>query len=94
MDWGVIGFVPFLIVVGCGAPLWALWRWRGAWRIVPAVGAACMVFIVLRIVVGVWRDPTSHNLWPLEIVWTGGIVAFAIGVLRVVRRLLRVPEQV
>lgn len=93
MDWGVTGFVLFLLIVGFGAPLWALWCWRGAWRIVPAAGAAFMGFIVLRIVVGVWRDPTSHNLWPLEIIWSGAAVAFVIGVLRVARRFLRVGEE-
>lgn len=36
-----------------------------------AVPAAMMAFIVLRIVVDGFRDPTSHNLFPFEILLAG-----------------------
>jgi hypothetical protein len=61
---GVLGFL---------APAWGLWRWRGGWRVAAMVPLAVMVFVVLRLVTGVAIDPTSHNLWPFELVMWGGL---------------------
>lgn len=58
-------------ILGFATPAWGLWRWHGGWRIASAVPAALMVFVMLRIFVGVSADPTSHNLWPFEILQTG-----------------------
>ncbi|HEV8200050.1 MAG TPA: hypothetical protein VGS03_08520 [Candidatus Polarisedimenticolia bacterium] len=48
--------------------------------------------VVARVAVETWRDPTSHNLWPFEVVIMGGIgfLASLIGVTisRLVQRLL------
>jgi hypothetical protein len=74
-------------LVGFAAPAWGLWRWRGGWRIAAAVPAAAMAFVVLRILVGVARDPTSHNLWPFEILQAGALSMVAMGALLVARRL-------
>jgi len=60
-------------VLGFAAPIWGLWRWRGGWRIAAAVPAALMAFVVLRLLVGVSIDPSSHNLWPFEILLTGAL---------------------
>ncbi|MEO9080350.1 MAG: hypothetical protein ABI268_13705 [Rhodanobacter sp.] len=60
-------------LIGLVAPAWGLWRWRGNWRWVAAMPMAVMAFVVLRIVVAVARDPTSHNLWPVEIVMWGAL---------------------
>lgn len=59
-------------LVGVGWPAWGLWRWRGGWRIATAVPAAVMAFVILRIFFDGLRDPTSHNLWPFEILMAGG----------------------
>jgi hypothetical protein len=68
-------------VLGFAAPAWGLWHWRGGWRVAAAVPAALMAFVVLRIVVGTAFDPTSHNLWPFEVLMTGALsVAITIGV--------------
>lgn len=75
---GVLGFV---------APLWVLRRWQGGWRIAAAVPAVLMAFVVLRIVVGVAFDPTSHNLWPFEILIAGILSAATVGVLLIARRI-------
>src|SRR3546814_2356088 len=56
--------LPLVGLLALALPAWALWRWRGGWRIAAMVPAALMAFVVLRIVVGVAIDPTSHNLWP------------------------------
>jgi hypothetical protein len=69
------GFMSTMLalgLIGLGGPAWGLWRWRGGWRLIAAVPAVVMGFVVLRILVGTAIDPTSHNLWPFEIVMWGG----------------------
>lgn len=78
--------VSGMFVLGVGAPAWGLWRWRGGWRLAAAVPAVLMAFVVLRIVVGVARDPTSHNLWPFEILMAGALCVVLMAVLALVRR--------
>ena len=79
-----------LLVGSLALPAWGLWRWRGGWRAAAAVPIAAMSFVVLRIVFDTARDPTSHNLWPFEILmWGGASVAFIV-VLKYARRVLRV----
>ena len=62
------------VLVGVAlSPAWlaleilALWRWRGGWRLLAAVPAVAVAAHVLVIARGVARDPTSHNLWPIEL---------------------------
>lgn len=65
-------------------------RWRGWWR-----GAACLPIAVLVawaafIVVGVLREPGSHNLWPFELIlWGTGALA-ALGLLALLKRITKV----
>lgn len=72
---------------GEAPPAWMFLPWRGGWRIAAAVPAIMMAFVVLRIVIGVAIDPTSHNLWPFEILMAGAMSAGATALLAVVRRL-------
>src|SRR3546814_9045893 len=51
------------------------------------VPAALMAFVVLRIMVGVAIDPTSHNLWPFEILMAGGLASVLVLALWLVRKL-------
>lgn len=70
------GFVLAFVVLGLlgvAGPWWGLLRWRGGWRMAAAIPAAVMAFVVLRIVVDGLRDPTSHNLWPFEIIMWGAL---------------------
>jgi hypothetical protein len=73
-------------VLGIAAPVWALWRWRGGWRIAAAVPAAMMAFVVLRLIAGTARDPTSHNLWPFEILMASLLSLAVMAALLVMRR--------
>lgn len=82
--------VPLLLVGGFAAPAWALWRWRGGWRIAAAAPAALMAFVVLRFFIDTARDPTSHNLWPFEVLMFGAASVGCIALLVLARRLLRV----
>lgn len=65
--WGVLaaGLLGFVL------PARGIWRWHGAWRIAATVPAAIMAFVVIRIVIDGLRDPTSHNLFPFEILTAG-----------------------
>ena len=74
-----------VLIAGFAVPAWALWKWQGGWRVAAAVPVVLMGFVVLRIVWGTSRDPTSHNLWPFEILIFGA-VSLAIMVTLVVAR--------
>ena len=78
-----------VLVLGVGGfvlPVRALLRWRGGWRMAAAVPAALMGFVVLRLIAGVSRDPTSHNLWPFEILMAGLLSTIIMGLLTLARR--------
>jgi hypothetical protein len=76
-------------VAGVLVPLWSVWKWRGGWRIAAAIPAAVVVFVVLRILIDTARDPTSHNLWPFEVLMVGTGALLCIGVLKLLRRFWR-----
>lgn len=82
----VIPVMLGLVLACIGAPLWALWKWRGGWRLAAAIPVAVMAFVVGRIVIDTSRDPTSHNLWPFEIIMSGAAGVGLIVVLALVRR--------
>lgn len=59
-------------VLGIGWPVWGWLRWPGGWRKAAVIPGIVVAFVVLRILFDTARDPTSHNLWPFEIViWCG-----------------------
>jgi hypothetical protein len=45
-----------------------------------------MAFVVLRLLFDTARDPTSHNLWPFEILQVGALSAVVMLVLMVMRK--------
>lgn len=73
-------------ILGLVAPLWALWRWRGGWRVAATVPATLMAFVILRLLVAVTYDPTSHNLWPLELLPAGALSILITFVLMTARK--------
>ena len=67
-------------------------RWHGAWRWLASLPAVALVIVILNILIGTLREPTSHNLWPLEIVmWSAGGLVY-LGVLSLIRKII-VSEQ-
>jgi len=74
-------------VIGFAAPAWGIWHWRGGWRVAAAIPAAIMAFVVLRIVWDGFLDPTSHNLWPFEILMAGAGSAIFMAFLHGLRKL-------
>jgi hypothetical protein len=87
---GFMLLVLALLVASVAVPLWSAWEWQGGWKVAAAVPAAVIGFVVLRIIVDTSRDPTSHNLWPLEILQFGVVALVIIGILKVARRFLGV----
>ncbi len=84
------GFMLVMLALGAlgfAAPVQGVRRWRGGWRVAAAVPIVVMAFVVLRLVVGVAADPTSHNLWPFEILQAGALSIVFMLVLFVARRL-------
>ncbi len=81
-----------VLIAGFAAPAWALWKWQGGWRVAAAVPVVLMAFVVLRIMWGTSRDPTSHNLWPFEILIFGVVSLVIMGGLAIARRFIGVEE--
>lgn len=72
-------------------PYAALWRWQGYWRALALLPAGALTFIAARIVIDTAADPTSHNLWPLELVVYNLPGLFFLAVLCIVRRFATEP---
>lgn len=70
--WGTAGLaLGFMLLVTRG-----LWRWQGWWRWTIAAPLLLLAGVMGNIGIGIWLDPTSHNLWPFEVLlW----LAVAIG---------------
>ena len=57
------------IVVSAYTVFWTTaFAWQGVWRLLGVVPIAIMVTVPLNIMVGMAYDPTSHNLFPFELV--------------------------
>lgn len=80
-------------VVGAGWPIRALRRWQGGWKTLAALPALVMAFVILNIIVGALFDPTSHNLWPFEIIMWGACSTLWMLALVLLRRVLGVRQE-
>jgi hypothetical protein len=69
-----------LLVVAAAAALTRVVSGRRSVRVAWAIGAAVPTVVAARVVADALRDPTSHNLWPFELVIAmvlGGVAAAA-----------------
>jgi hypothetical protein len=57
-----------LVVLVAAAALTRALSGRRSLTIASAIGSAVPAVVVSRVIVDVMRDPTSHNLWPFEVV--------------------------
>ena len=69
---GLMG--PGLLVVAITALVLRSARNVSCWRATWLVGLAVPMAVMARVIVDAVRDPTSHNLWPLEL-----IIALVVG---------------
>ena len=67
----LVSLVAVVLRTATDTPAWAAWAFPAA-----SVPAAVMV----RVIVEVGLDPTSHNLWPFEIVIAAVVGGFLAGV--------------
>lgn len=85
----ILGCLAFV----CIAAWVAGWTPLGLGRGGLVVGGAVPCAVLTRVVVEALRDPTSHNLWPFEVVLAGLVgfgLAYAAGLLGLLcRRLLK-----
>lgn len=86
---GFVGAVLGLGLLGIVAPFVALRRWSGGWRLAAAVPLAIIALVLLNIMVGVAIDPTSHNLFPFEILMAGMVSGGLMIALWLARRFMR-----
>lgn len=56
-----------LTLVGISAWYFCASKVRSFWRAVRIAGSAVPAAVLARVIVDGVQDPTSHNLWPLEI---------------------------
>ena len=80
MDKALLVGMGLLVIAFLVAQVRSLWHWKGAWRMAGLLPLAYTVFVVARIVIEVRRDPTSHNLWPMEVLLAavGGLIGLGI----------------
>lgn len=68
-----------------GAIVYALRHWAGIWRWLASVPLLFIVAATLKLVVELRIDPTSHNLWPFEMLATLIIATALLGALYLAR---------
>ena len=68
--WVAVLVLPILVLLPLAAitlPLYFLWRWRGPRRLLAALPLVVLGGKLATVWSDVAADPTSHNLWPLEL---------------------------
>jgi len=74
-------FVAATCLAVIGVEVWLMRSWSGVWKIVAALPLVVLFMVTGNIIIDVRESPTSHNLWPFEIViWCG----YGIGALLVI----------
>jgi hypothetical protein len=83
----VFGLMFLVALVVCFVwPLWAFICWRGRWRALAAVPLLFVLLWVIKDVVEISADPSSHNLLPFEFIEAAVLVAIFMSILWVLRR--------
>ena len=79
--------VPIVLVAIAviGLQVWAIRAWQGVWRWLAAAPLLLAGADLVLILVSTAIDPTSHNLWPLELAMILLIGLPVIGVLWLIR---------
>ena len=85
MMWEVFLPVVLVAIAAIGLQVWAIKTWQGAWRWLAAAPLLLAGADLALILVSTAIDPTSHNLWPLELGMILLIGLPVVGVLWLVR---------
>ncbi len=89
MMWEVFIPVVFVAITAIGLQVWAIRAWQGVWRWLAAAPLLLAGADLVLIVVSTAVDPTSHNLWPLELGMILLIGLPLVGVLWLVRLVVK-----
>jgi hypothetical protein len=68
-----------------GATGYALRRWSGGWRWIASAPLLYVGTVALKIILEVQADPTSHHLWPFELLAPLAVASAVLGALYVVQ---------
>jgi hypothetical protein len=75
------------MLAGIVAPIRAYRKWTGGWRTAAVAPLLLLAFAVGRVIIDTSIDPTSHNLWPMELgMFSLGALAIT-GILALGRRI-------
>jgi hypothetical protein len=83
--------VPFMLLIAIfvlgfiAAVVWTLRHWQGWWRWLAGAPLLLVSAVVLKIIVDTSLEPTSHNLWPFELLAVVVVAGVVLGVLQLVR---------
>jgi hypothetical protein len=84
----LLGFVALgIIAAAFYLPFYLYRKWEGRWKFVALLPLAFALGDLLFIVVGISIDPTSHNLWPLELIMASVFGIASLGVVFVIRKI-------
>jgi hypothetical protein len=81
--------VVSIAIVVLGPQIWAIRVWQGVWRWLAAAPLLLVGADLVLILASTAIDPTSHNLWPLELAMLALIGLPVVGVLWLVRLVAR-----
>lgn len=82
--------IVLLVAVAVLAPqIWAIRAWRSWWRWLAAAPLLVLGADILLILVQTSIDPTSHNLWPLELAMIAIVGLPVVGLLWLLRLVVK-----
>ena len=59
--------------------------WREGWRIVAGLIGVTYCLLLARIIIEISARPTSHNMWPFEVIIWSALAFTALGVVALFR---------
>ena len=85
----MVGIAALVLVVAVGLPLVAAKNWKGGWKfgaVFPLIGllGACGLILL-----EVYLEPSSHNMWPFEVVMWGVATLVLLGIIAGLRERFR-----
>lgn len=90
----LIGLLAIPLLLGlplayAGLQVLVLRRWAGGWRLAAALPVLGWTLWAANFAYDVGRDPTSHNLFPFEVLIGAGAAAGYLACLALLRRIAR-----
>ena len=87
--WDVLAIALLVTCAIIGLQVWAIRAWQGVWRWLAAAPLLLAGADLVLILVSIAIDPTSHNLWPLELAMILVLGLPVVGMLGIVRLVVK-----